>query len=168
MIELAMLAAKFVPSIIGMVAGDNAEEKAEKVVDIARTITGIDEPESAMEALSRNPQTAILFQQAVMSYQLELAREDTKRIQAVNQTMQAEAKSEHWAQWLWRPFNGFMFGITLFWNYVINETPADIPQFVLMAWAAVLGVTAWHRGKEKIAAAGGLGGIKGLVSRTLG
>ena len=103
-----------------------------------------------------------------MSYSLKMAQEDTKRLQAVNNTMQAESKSEHWPQWSWRPFNGFMFGITIFMNYgfppIVNMfqpeaalSPADIPSDVFMAWGAVLGVTSWHRGVAKREASGNKG-----------
>src|SRR3990167_10563882 len=60
------------------------------------------------------------------AYQLKLIelaqREEeffARQIEAVNATMQAEAKSEHWAQWLWRPFNGFSFGVTVPAVYVV-------------------------------------------------
>ena len=100
-------------------------------------------------------------------YRLAMLAADTTAVQAVNATMQAESKSEHWAQWLWRPFNGFAFGITLFCNYAIPvivnslilpflsspHTPlvaGTIPPEALMAWGAILGVTAWHRGAMQV------------------
>jgi Holin of 3TMs, for gene-transfer release len=87
---------------------------------------------------------------------------------AVNQTMQVEAKSEHWPQYSWRPFWGFVSGFAflfvvmlcclLGWKAVLggkSEALAMIPQLVT-AFAtlfaipgAILGVTAWHRGKQK-------------------
>lgn len=88
---------------------------------------------------------------------------------AVNQTMQTEAKSEHWPQYSWRPYWGFISGTAfgfvvvlccmLAWKGVVGEKPdalVMIPQLVssfatLFAIpGAILGVTAWHRGKEKI------------------
>lgn len=87
---------------------------------------------------------------------------------AVNVTMQAEAKSEHWPQWSWRPFWGFSSALAficvaglcclLAYTAVVGGKPeamAMIPQLVgaftgLFAIpGAILGVTAWHRGKEK-------------------
>lgn len=87
---------------------------------------------------------------------------------AVNITMQAEAKSEHWPQWSWRPFWGFSSALAflfvaglccvLAYQAILGGRPesiAMIPQLVA-AFAtlftipgAILGVTAWHRGKEK-------------------
>ena len=87
---------------------------------------------------------------------------------AVNITMQAEAKSEHWPQWSWRPFWGFASALAflfvaglccvLAYQAILGGRPtaiAMIPQLVgafatLFAIpGAILGVTAWHRGKEK-------------------
>lgn len=87
---------------------------------------------------------------------------------AVNQTMQAEANSEHWPQYSWRPFWGFSSGIAfsfvvglcclLGWEAVAGGKPealSMIPQLVSAFAAlfaipgAILGVSAWHRGAEK-------------------
>ena len=38
---------------------------------------------------------------------------------SINATMQAEAKSEHWAQWAWRPAFGFTGAATLANNYIL-------------------------------------------------
>lgn len=74
-------------------------------------------------------------------------------LQYVNQTMQAEAKSEHWMQWSWRPFVGFIFGITFIGVYFIlplaKITPPVIPANAWLMIGAVLGVASWHRGAEK-------------------
>jgi hypothetical protein len=62
----------------------------------------------------------------------------------------------------WRPFNGFLFGITLFLDYLgsqvftaIYKVPTGfiwehIPSAVYVLWAMVLGVYVVSRGKEKI------------------
>lgn len=160
MLSLALMAAKaFAPSIIGSLMGSKAEKVAEDVVGIATKITGIDDPQEAVDHLGKNPELALQFKQSVMEYELAMAKEDTKRLETVNETMRAEARSEHWMQWSWRPFNGYLFGITLFFNYVmpslynmfaeVHIVAQQIPEFVLMAWAAILGVTAWHRGVQK-------------------
>ena len=84
---------------------------------------------------------------------------------AVNQTMQIEAKAEHWPTYSWRPFWGFVSGTAfllvaglccfLGWQAVAekqSEALAMIPQLVTAFAAlfaipgAILGVTAWHRG----------------------
>lgn len=185
-ISIAMGLAKFAPSVIGWIAGDKAEEGAQKALDIAQAVTGKSDPESALRELENNQEFALKFQTAVMSHELEQMRENTKRIEAVNETMRAESESEHWMQYSWRPFNGFLFGITIFMNYAFPQivnmfirgfgtakadgtysllTAGQIPEFVFMAWAAILGVSAWHRGKHKIAKTGF--DIKELVQRRL-
>lgn len=102
-------------------------------------------------------------------YELELSKIALEQLQIVNQTMQAESKSEHWPQYSWRPFWGFMsglsfLGVTGFCCYlayisIAKNSPtamAMIPQLVtaftpLFGIACtVLGVSSWHRGKEKI------------------
>jgi hypothetical protein len=186
LIATGMALMKYAPMVAGWLGGDDAEDKAKEVVGIAQTLTGTKDPDSALSMLEKNPEMAVRFQEAVNARDIEMAREDTKRIQAVNKTMQEEGKSEHWPQWAWRPFNGFLFGITLFMNYglppianmfitafgdaktsitvngvtTVTEaaahlTPGTIPEWVFLAWASVLGVSAWHRGAGKREAAGG-------------
>lgn len=74
-------------------------------------------------------------------------------IESVNRTMQAEAKSEHWMQWVWRPFVGFIFGLTFIGVYfVLPLAEIDSPTIPSEAWlmlGAVLGVASWHRGAQK-------------------
>lgn len=185
-ISIAIGLAKFAPSIIGWVAGDKAEEGAQKALDIAQSITGKSDPESALKELENNQEFALKFQNAVMSHELAMFQENTKRIQSVNETMQSESKSEHWMQYSWRPFNGFLFGITIFMNYVFPQivnmfiratgdpmedgtysllVAGNIPEFVFVAWGAILGVSAWHRGAEKREKTGL--NIKELVKRKL-
>lgn len=76
---------------------------------------------------------------------------------AVNASMQAESKSEHWMQWAWRPTFGFTGAGLLINNYIllpyfqkIGIQSIDIPTEVWLMLMAVLGVAAWTRGQEKI------------------
>lgn len=74
-------------------------------------------------------------------------------IESINATMRAEAKSDHWAQWLWRPVVGFTFSATIINNYILmpyfNVTAIDIPPGIWQAMLIVLGVAAGTRGLEK-------------------
>ena len=79
-------------------------------------------------------------------------------ISAVNKTMQAEAKSEHFLQWSWRPFVGFTFAATIINNYILypyfaefGMRQVEIPGNVWLAMLTVLGAAAYTRGTEKIA-----------------
>ena len=74
-------------------------------------------------------------------------------IESVNKTMQAEAKSEHWMQWSWWPFVGFIFGFTFIGVYFVlplaKIDPPTIPSEAWLMLGAVLGVASWHRGAQK-------------------
>jgi hypothetical protein len=100
-----------------------------------------------------------------MDAEIAERQEDNAAMQMVNQTMQAEAKSEHWLQWVWRPLNGIALAIgsiatvlgVLWFSWVairekdmamMNAIPILLNS-IAMAMAipgAVCGVTAWHRG----------------------
>ena len=105
-------------------------------------------------------------------------------IEAVNQTMQAESKSDNWWTSGWRPYWGFISGTAflavcvficyLMYEAIIGGKPemmAHIPQ-VIGAFAAlfaipgaILGVTAWHRGKmQRIHVVEVTGDIASLVA----
>jgi hypothetical protein len=98
--------------------------------------------------------------------QLEIGEQSI--VHAVNATMQVEAKSEHWPQWSWRPYWGFVSGTAFGCVCVLccylgykavmggnSEALGMIPQLITAFAAlfaipgAILGVTAWHRGQEK-------------------
>lgn len=90
------------------------------------------------------------LEQATLKFQSEA-------LQAVNTTMQAEAKSEHWMQWAWRPTFGFTGAAILVNNYIflpyfakLGIVPIEVPSEVWLMLMAVLGVAAWQRGREKI------------------
>lgn len=168
-ISIALGLASIAPKIIGWFAGDKAEETANKVLDVAKAVTGQDDAAKAVDAIKADPALALQFQQGLMALELSLAQEDTKRQAEVNATMRAEAQSEHWPQWSWRPFWGFasalaflVVAILCCWLGFDAVKTKDmtaigmIPQLVA-AFAtlfaipgAILGVAAWKRGQEKI------------------
>lgn len=155
------LAAKFIPSLIGKLAGKNAGDVAEKVVGIAQGITGESNPSNLLSALSKSPEQIVAFQNSTAELTIALAQESTRRLQAVNTSMQAESKSNSFMQRAWRPFNGFLFGITIWCDYFLGDiiiqmleskiTLDHVPTTIYVLWSTVLGATAWTRGKEKIA-----------------
>lgn len=78
-------------------------------------------------------------------------------LESVNRTMQAEAQSEHWLQWSWRPIGGYIFYFLVVHNYVLASYFAkfglvrfDIPEQVWYAFLALLGVAAYTRGMNQI------------------
>lgn len=94
---------------------------------------------------------------------------EVRTIEAVNQTMQAEAKAEHWLQWSWRPLNGMVLALgslsaVLFTLYAafmtitgqhpeaLNAIPAIVNAvaMVLAIPGAVCGITSWYRGQTQL------------------
>jgi hypothetical protein len=78
---------------------------------------------------------------------------ETAEILAVNATMQAEAKSDHWPTYTWRPFVGFVFGVMFLGVYfVLPLMKLPVPTVPTEAWFAiggVLGVASYFRGKAQ-------------------
>lgn len=94
-------------------------------------------------------------------------------LEAINATMQAEAKSENWWTSGWRPYWGFISGtvygivgiilsvaiIKMAWanpDKLFSQLPLVIGAFAsfFSIAGAVLGITAWHRGKKQRIEAG--------------
>ncbi len=95
-------------------------------------------------------------------------QEESKRILTVNQTMQAEAKSEHWIQWSWRPVWGLVsaasfMGVIILIGIIcyqaiskdnlpaLNAIPLIIGAFTTLFSipAGILGIAAYGRNKLK-------------------
>jgi hypothetical protein len=121
-------------------------------------------PDAVSQALTINPDAAVKLrqiesdervklQQLVMTHADNVLASDTATIQAVNATMQAEAKAEHWPTYTWRPFCGFVFGVSFFGVYfVLPLMRLPVPSIPFEAWAAlgaILGVASWFRGKAQ-------------------
>jgi hypothetical protein len=121
-------------------------------------------PDEVSAALATNPDAAVKLKQIEKERQVELQglavqhaqhaiAAETASIQAVNQTMQAEAKAEHWPTYSWRPFCGFVFGVTFFGVYfVLPLAKVPVPTVPFEAWVAlgsILGVASWFRGKAQ-------------------
>lgn len=97
------------------------------------------------------------LEQAKLDLTAKLAQADAAAIASVNASMQAEAKSEHWMQFSWRPTVGFTFAGLLINNYILlaylkpyGIVPLDIPDGIWNAMLIVLGVSAGTRGWEKV------------------
>lgn len=119
---------------------------------------------SEVSAALANPDAAVKLKQIEKDRQVELQglavahaanvlAAETASIGAVNTTMQAEAKAEHWPTYSWRPFCGFVFGVTFFGVYfVLPLMRLPVPIVPFEAWAAlgaILGVASWFRGKAQ-------------------
>ncbi len=105
------------------------------------------DPTKVLELEAAIAQATVAYQQTVIT--------------AVNETMRAEAGSQHWMQWSWRPLFGYTACGVLVNNYIllpylkpVGIVPIEVPSEVWIMIMAVLGVAAWTRGQENIAKVG--------------
>ena len=167
LIPIAMALAQFAPMIAGWLGGSKASDIASKVVGIAQTVTGQSAPDAAVAAIQADPQLAMQFQQAVLNQQVQLQQialeqeqaeltADTANTAAINQTMQVEAKADHWPTYSWRPFVGFCFAVAWIGDYLLLPilhgynaaiVVPVVPPEAWMAVGAVLGVASYFRGR---------------------
>lgn len=139
----------------------------EVILKMAKSIAGTDNEKEAEAKITADPALQLELQKAVlvqgveeMKAEADLVRADNEALAHVNETMRAElaADKEKWPVWAWRPFNGFLYGLTIFGVYFVlplfKVTLPAVPTEIWMGWAVVLGVTTWHRGKEKRLRAG--------------
>lgn len=161
--------AQLAPSIMGLFTkNETAGRAAEVVSSVARTVTGKDTDDGALEALKANPALLVEYQRAVDAHALAIFQEETKRLQAVNETIRAEAASGDAYVRRWRPTFGYCVALT--WvtlmgacSYVIVTDPAQAGTVIAAMgslsamWGialAVLGVAVHERSKDKQVAAG--------------
>lgn len=84
------LASLVAPALVGLLKGPKAEEAAQKVVDVARQVTGIDDPEKAAERLEQSSAALTAYRIELMQHEefkLQLAadeRKDERRADAEN------------------------------------------------------------------------------------
>jgi hypothetical protein len=157
--DLTSTVGKFAPllgTLIGGPAGAAIGAMVSSGLGVGNT------PGDVAQALQINPDVAVKLKQIESDNQIELQRlvvqseanrlaADTATIAAVNATMQAEAKSDHWPTYTWRPFCGFVFGVMFLGVYfVLPLCKLPVPVIPTEAWFAmggVLGVASWFRGK---------------------
>lgn len=74
-IALALQLAQFAPSIIKLITGsDKAADVAGQVIGIAKTVTGTETGQEALEVMQADPDKAMDFQLALASQQVELEK----------------------------------------------------------------------------------------------
>lgn len=176
LIPLLMGLAQIVPTVAGLLGGERAQEKAERVAGIVRAVTGKEDPAAGVEALKADPQLALQFQAALMQHERESYVAETTRLQVINETMRAEYLNGDKYTSRWRPTFGYVAcftwavqGLIVFvvLGYVVLTEPERVPGTLkaiteLMAaladhWLyamAVLGVAVWKRSEDKKTATG--------------
>lgn len=145
---------KFAPDLVKWFTGsDKDAEVAAKAVAIAQEITGAKTPEAAIEKLEADPAAVLAYKTAVLANSLELEKLATQNAANINTTMQVEAGAEHWPSYSWRPYNGFLYGTTIFCTYfllpLLKVPVPTIPVEVWLGWSAILGVASWFRGRAQ-------------------
>ena len=138
-----------------------------------------DDPEGLAKLIAADPQAAIKLKELEYAHKVELEKlviqaeanklaHETSSIEAVNATMRTEAISGDAWQRRWRPFWGYISGVAFFLQIlaiigVMIWAPALAPTIITslaslqVFWSvplAILGISAYQRGKEKRAALG--------------
>jgi hypothetical protein len=114
-------------------------------------------PEQAVEAEQKIKELENKAEEIKNTLIISLEQEASKQLETVNATMRAEAQSERWAQWAWRPFIGFTFCAILVNNYILLPYFKNkgmeiiiIPDNVWTAILVILGAASAGRGWEKV------------------
>jgi hypothetical protein len=106
-------------------------------------------PDAVAAAL--DPEAAVKLRQIEADLSKAQIDADVSVLQAVNTTMQTEAKADHWPTYSWRPFVGFCFGIAWLGDYMalplLHIPVPTVPPEAWLAIGGVLGVASWFRGK---------------------
>jgi len=74
-VTIAFGLAQYAPSIIKWLSGsEKAEEAAQKVIDVARVVTGKDDASEAVEAIRADPAVLMQFRQAMANIEADMDR----------------------------------------------------------------------------------------------
>jgi hypothetical protein len=173
--DIASAVGGFAP-LIGTLLGGPAGGAVGGMVAAA---LGVDnKPDAVSQAIAVNPDAAVKLraieaEQRVKLQELLVTAEqnrlvaETASVAAVNATMQAEAKSDHWPTYTWRPFIGFAFGclaliggvtaagayIGVMFLHVDTAVLIQLPGLlaaeaaVMGTMAPILGIASWFRGR---------------------
>lgn len=141
---------------------------------LARVLAGAgpeEDLDTVAEVIMSRPELMVKMEELAMQREAALLDNDTRRIEAVNATMRSEAgASDSWTR-RWRPYWGFVAGTA--WGILalslaltmliaafggesaLEAIPVIASAFEAMFvfWGvagAVLGITAWTRGQEKL------------------
>lgn len=61
-----------VPSIAKWIGGDKAAEAAERITDIAKSVTGLDDPKDAVNAVIKDPELLVKFKMHLSAVEADL------------------------------------------------------------------------------------------------
>jgi len=138
------LVSQFAPSIIGMLAGKKAEERAEAVVDVAKRITGAATPDEALKTIENNPELAVQFRRQAVQLEEAWLKEQA----AVFQTIFANEKDNPHTtrpKIAWCSFQILAAGTMIvlgLWGYAVGVENKDMVKTVMDGWPFVVAVLA--------------------------
>lgn len=147
------------------------------LMGLMRAVTGDNDKtpiNDVAEKIQANPKLMVELERVAIDRELGLAKVEASKLETVNLTMRIESKSDHFLQWAWRPFNGILYGISMFMMVAIlpmfEKTVPEVTAMML-AWSAVLGVAVVGRNKEKASKSGGSqqqGMVAGIINAIKG
>lgn len=162
------IAAQFAPELIKHLTGSaKTAQVAERVIEIATGATGTEDGQAALEELKVNPEAVLAFRKQALDQEVEIETLAKGNADSINTTMQAEAASEHWPTYSWRPAIGFAVALNVaatsavvmiaFGGVILfQRDPAALGHIPAMIGAnaaligvvsPILGIAAWFRGK---------------------
>ncbi len=170
------------PKIAGVFGGSAAEQLANMAGNIIGAALGVPAtPEAVENALRNDPGAADKLAQAEANHGQALVDAETRLMETVNAAMSREIASEHWFVRNARPFNIWTIGVVTggYGLCLVAATAsavflkdskalellvgnAGVLGIALAPCGAVAGVSAWSRGKEKLA------GVAGVASWSRG
>lgn len=167
-ISIALALAQFVPGLTRMLMGDKAADVADKVVQVANTVTGRDNPSEALQQIKQDPALQLQLQKEVNQLIIAEMESDLKRLESINATMRVEAQSNDVVVRRWRPYFGYAVAISWFiqmmaLSYIIIFRPEQSATVISalselsVMWSvalSVLGVYVNKRSEDKAVAAG--------------
>jgi hypothetical protein len=187
-ISIVMGLAALVPKIVGWIKGDQAEARAEGILDIAKSVTGRSDAAEAVEAIKADPARLIEFKAMLLDHEEKMRAADNTQLDIINQTIRAETVSTDGYNRRWRATFGYcvsfawaymFFGFVTIIGWVIFETPeqaggvisaiSGLLSATFPLWTvalSILGVTVYKRSKDKEVAAGiDSQGVLGTISQ---
>lgn len=106
------------------------------------------------DALAKAKEFEIREKQMLLEHALAMEQEETKRLEAVNATLQADSKGTSWLQQNHHALESLATVALVFAVYVflpVFKLPVPVvPETAWITLAAILGVTAWHKGAAEV------------------
>ena len=145
-VTIIMSLAQLVPSLVRWAKGDKAGEIADKVLGVAQAVTGQSDAGAAIDAIKKDPQLALQFQQLANELVLAELDAENRQLESINSTMRAESASGDKFVSRWRPTYGY--AVTFTWTvqmlafsyllvYAVIARPTDAGQIINAVVAAI-------------------------------